>query len=50
MYQWILLILVSDLQRWFFSNHFTKVDTWGLNVDGAISEHMKVSSAGSQSL
>lgn len=28
-------------KRWFFSSHFSQVDSWGLNADGAISEHLK---------
>jgi len=32
---------IVGYKRWFFSNYFSPVHKWGLNVDGAISEHMK---------
>jgi hypothetical protein len=32
-----------NFQRWFFSNHFSQVDAWGVNSDGAITEHLKAS-------
>ena len=28
-------------KRWFFSTHFSPVTRWGLNADGAVSEHLK---------
>jgi len=28
-------------KRWFFSCHFNKISNWSLNVDGAISQHLK---------
>ena len=32
---------VVAYRRWFFSSHFTPVDTWGLNhADGIISQHL----------
>jgi len=28
-------------RRWFFSSHFTPVNNWGFNADGAVTEHLK---------
>jgi len=33
---------VVGYKRWFFSNYFCPVEHWGVNADGAVSEHMKV--------
>lgn len=32
---------VVGYKRWFFSNYFCPVNHWGVNADGAVSEHMK---------
>jgi len=32
---------VVGYKRWFFSNYFCPVNHWGLNADGAVSEHLK---------
>ena len=32
---------VVAYKRWFFSNHFSPVNRWGVNADAAVIEHMK---------
>ena len=32
---------VVGYKRWFFSNYFCPVTHWGINADGAVSEHLK---------
>jgi len=32
---------VVGYKRWFFSNYFCPVNHWGINADGAVTEHLK---------
>eukprot|EP00092_Neocalanus_flemingeri_P003271 GFUD01003502.1.p1 GENE.GFUD01003502.1~~GFUD01003502.1.p1 ORF type:complete len:627 (+),score=134.00 GFUD01003502.1:172-2052(+) len=32
---------IVGYKRWFFSNYFCPVNHWGVNADGAVSEHLK---------